>query len=318
MKAMAFNEFGGNEKLHSADVPIPEPKIGEVQIKTTYAGVNPVDWKICEGWLKNMLKTEFPVIPGWDVAGIVSKVGEGVAEFKEGDKVYSYCRHPDLVHMGTYAEYICCAADAVALAPRSLSLKEAASIPLVALTAWQSLFGDTAIKPGQSILIHAGAGGVGSVAIQLAKWAGAKVYTTASAKNHDYVKQLGADVAIDYHNEKIEEVMAKYEPKGFDFVYDCVGNQVFDQSLHYVKKGGTLVTICKFVIEESLESEHGIRIRFVFVEPNGQELSEISRLFDEGALSAPQLTEFPLEEAAKAWDQLRTEHTRGKIVLKIS
>jgi len=313
MRAMVFDEFGGNENLHMADVPTPDPQKGEVQIKVAYAGCNPVDWKICAGWLKKRLKTEFPAIPGFDVSGTVSRVGEGVTKFQEGDRVYAYCRNPALVKMGTYAEYVCFDANDVAPMPQSLGFKEAAAIPLCALTAWQSFFDKAKLKAGQTVLIHAGAGGVGSLAIQLAKWAGAKVHTTASSRNHDYVKQLGADEAIDYHTENVAEVV----PEGFDMVLDCVGEKVFDESLTYVKKGGWLVTICKLFIEDSVGEKYGIRTGFVFVQPNGQELEEISRLFDEGILASPQVTEFPLEEAVKAWEQLQTEHTRGKLVLRL-
>jgi len=317
MRALCFDEFGGNETLHEADLPIPEPKKGEVQIEISHAGVNPVDWKMTEGWLKNMLRFEFPVIPGWDAAGKVSKLGEGVSQFQIGDPVFAYCRNPEVIDRGTYAEYICFDAEGVSLKPESLSLKEAAAIPLVGLTAWQSLFGPSPLKKGQSILIHAGAGGVGSLAIQLAKWAGAKVYTTASESNHDYVKSLGADVAIDYKRESIDEVLKQHEADGVDFVYDCVGDPVFDKSLKYVKKGGALVTICVFSFDKGLAEKHGIQIHSVFVQPNGQELNKLKQLFDDGALKAPQVHEVSFSGATDAWDQLRTQHTRGKIVLKI-
>ncbi len=316
MKSIVYDDFGGNDQLHLADVPIPDPEKGEVQIQAVYAGVNPVDWKIREGYLRKRLKTEFPVIPGWDVAGVVTKVGKGVTRFKEGDEVYAYCRKP-LVKWGTFAEYVCVDAEYVASLPKYLGFNEAAAIPLVALTSWQALIDLAKVSKGESVLIHAGAGGVGSMAIQLAKWAGAKVYATASEHNHDYVKKLGADVAIDYHTMSTKDAMKKYEPQGFDMILDAVGEPVFEESLHCVKKGGWLVTICKLFIQDSVGQEYGIRTGFVFVRPDGKQLAEIAKLFDEGILKPPNLTEFPLEEAVKALDQMQTEHTRGKIVLKI-
>ncbi len=316
MKAVVFDEFGGKDKMRITDIPNPKLEKGEVLIEGVYAGLNPVDWKIREGWLQKRVKTEFPAIMGWDVSGTVSEVGEGVKNFKPGDEVYSYCRKP-VVKWGTYAEFVAVNADHVAMMPKHLSFAEAAGIPLVALTAWQALFDLAKLTKGQSILIHAGAGGVGSMAIQLARWAGAKIYTTASSGNHQYVKDLGADVAIDYHKEDIAEVQKKQEPKGFDVVLDCVGEEAFDQSLSLVKKGGWLVTICKLFIEDSVGQEHGIRAGFVFVRPNGEELTKITKLFDEGHLKVPKITEYSLEDAAEALEKNREGHTRGKIVLKI-
>lgn len=316
MKAIVYDEFGAWEQMHIEDIPTPEPQDGEVQIRVAYAGVNPVDWKIGEGYLRKRLKTEFPVIPGWDVAGTVAKVGNGVTQFKEGDRVYAYCRK-DIVKWGTFAEYVCVNADHVSLIPNTLGFKEAAAIPLVSLTAWQALFDLGRLKEGQTALIHAGAGGVGSMAIQLAKWAGAKVYTTASEKNHEYVLQLGADVAIDYHKMNTLEAQKKYEPAGFDLIFDAVGGEVFEESLPCVKKGGWLVTICKLFIEDSIGHEHGIRAGFVFVRPDGKQLEQISKLFDEGQLKPPHIAEFPLENAVEALKQVQTEHTQGKVVLVI-
>ncbi len=316
MKAVVFDEFGGKEKMRIADMPNPKPEKGEVLIAGVYAGLNPVDWKIREGWLQKRVKTEFPAIMGWDISGTVSEVGQGVKNFKPGDEVYSYCRK-SVVKRGTYAEYVAANADHVAMMPKHLSFAEAAGIPLVALTAWQALFDLAKLTKGQSILIHAGAGGVGSMAIQLARWAGAKIYTTASSGNHQYVKGLGADAAIDYHTEDIAEVQKKHEPKGFDVVLDCVGEEVFNESLPLVKKGGWLVTICKLFIEDSVGQEHGIRAGFVFVRPNGEQLAKITELFDQGHLKAPKITEFSLEDAAEALEKNRKGHTRGKIVLKI-
>lgn len=315
---MVFDQFGGNDVLYLTDLPVPEPKPGEILMKIAYAGTNPVDWKICAGWLKKRIKTEFPATPGFDAAGVVEALGDGVDQFQVGDRVYTDCLDISHTGIGTYAEFLSAPAGHMAKMPQSLNFKEAAAVPLVALTAWQALFDKAKLKKGETILIQAGAGGVGSIAIQLAKWAGATVYTTASPGNHDYVRSLGADVPIDYHSERIQDVIDKDVKGGFDVVLDCVGENVFDESLKVVRKGGWLVTICKFFIEESLSEKYGIRTGFVFVQPSGKQLQTISKMFDQGVLIPPELTEYPLEEAAKAWDQLRTGHTRGKVVLKIN
>ncbi len=316
MKAVVIDEFGGKEKMRVDEMPAPKPGKGEVQIESAYAGVNPADWKIREGILDKLVKTEFPAILGWDVSGWVSEVGEGVDDFKEGDEVYSYCRK-EVVQWGAFAEYVCVSAEHVAKLPKNLSFPEAAGIPLVGLTAWQALFDVAKLSKGQSILIQGGAGGVGSLAIQLAKWAGARVYTTASLRNHQYASELGADKAFDYHEMDIGKLQEEVEPKGFDVVFDCVGGKVFDQCITMVKRGGWLITICKPFIEDAIGQKHGIRTSFVFVRPNGGQLAEISKLFDTGHLRAPHITEYPLEDAAEALEKNREGHTRGKIVLKI-
>lgn len=282
-----------------------------------FAGVNPVDWKIREGWLKKRLKTVFPAILGWDVSGVVSAVGRDVKHFKEGDLVFAYCRKP-VVQWGTFAEYVTVEASHVAPKPKNISFAEAASIPLVALTAWQALFEVAKLESLQTILIHAGAGGVGSLAIQLAKEAGAKVYTTASSANHDYVKKLGADVAIDYKETNFVKEMKNLEKSGVDLVLDAVGDPIFEESLAVVKRGGWLVSIAKMFIEDSIGKEQGIRTCFVFVRPDGEELHKIGNLMESGSIQPPYITEYPLQEAAEALEAQRSGHTRGKIVLKVS
>ena len=316
MKALTINKFGGTEETTWSDLPIPDPKQGEVQIRISHAAVNPVDWKICEGYLKKLLPHSFPLIPGWDASGTITAIGVDVSEFKVGDKVFAYCRKPT-VQWGTYAEYICFDAEHVALMPTSLTPAQAASIPLVALTAWQALFDDAKLKENQSILIHAGAGGVGSMALQFAKHAGAKVYTTASANHHDYVKKLGADVVIDYNLHPFEEVIKQHEPDGVDIVYDCVGNDTLEKSYGVVKQGGCLVGIVNRPDSEKCESL-GIRGAFTFVRPEGTQLSTIGKLIEKGKVSPPKIKELPFDEYARAWEQIKSHHTEGKIVLKIT
>lgn len=316
MKAVVIEQFGGIDKIKISDVPRPSPAKGEVLIRIRYSGVNPVDWKIGEGVLKEKLPHEFPVILGWDAAGEIAEVGEGVKTFKAGDAVFAYCRKPVVSH-GTFAEYIALDAKYVALKPQSINFAEAASIPLSALTAWQSLFDFAHLKEGQTILIHAGAGGVGSYAIQFAKWKKAKVYTTASANHHPYVRSLGADTVIDYSKEDFAKALLKHEPQGVDVIYDCVGHDTLKASFPLVKKGGTLVSIVNFNAEE-LGKSHGVRSGFVFVSPNGEQLATIAGLIDKGAVKPAHIEELRLEDAKLALKKIKEGHTTGKLVLKVN
>jgi NADPH2:quinone reductase len=315
MKAMVINSFGDAGRLQMAEVPTPEAQPDEVLIRIAYAGVNPVDWKIREGMLQDLFPHRFPLILGWDAAGTVAAVGTAVAEFKVGDKVYAYCRKP-IVHWGTYAEYVAMAAAAVAPMPDNLTFAQAAAIPLTALTSWQTLFDAGQLKAGQRVLIHAGAGGTGGMAIQFAKHVGATVFTTASARNHEYVRSLGADHVIDYQRESFLEVIKNKCPDGVDLAYVTVGGEVLRDTYRAVKPGGALVSIVDAPDTEEA-ARLGIRATFVFVEPNGAQLREITRLIEMGIVRPPEITEMNLEEAPKAQLMSQAGHVRGKIVLKI-
>lgn len=315
MKAVVFNQFGSVENLSIKEVQTPVPADDEVQIHVKYAGVNPVDWKIHEGYLKNFLPHEFPIIPGWDAAGTVSALGKNATKFKMGDEVFVYCRKP-VVHMGSYAEYVCFPAENVAFKPKNISMAQAASLPLVALTAWQALFEFAKLKKGQTVLIHAGAGGVGSLAIGFAKSIGAKVYTTASKKNHTYVKKLGADVAIDYNEQNFVEAIKSMEPHGVDVVFDCVGGQTLEDSYQLVKKDGNLVSIVK-APEPEKGTQFQINVSYAFVRPDGAQLKQIAELLEAGKMQPPAIHEYPLSKFADALSQVRTLHTQGKVVLAI-
>ncbi len=288
----------------------------EVLIELAYTGVNPVDWKIREGYLKDALPHELPIIPGWDAAGDIADVGEAVlADLKFGDKVYAYCRKP-VVHDGTYAEAIAVPASYVAKVPSNLTLAQAAAVPLAGLTAWQALFDRAGLTGGHKLLVHAGAGGVGSFGVQFGKWAGATVYTTASAPNHDYVRALGADVAIDYRDEDFAERIARAEPQGLDVVFDLVGGDVLRRSYELLKPGGALVSIVDFP-NEDLARRGGLKACFHFVEPSGDQLQEIGDLIEAGEITSPEIEVMPLEEAAQAQQRSQAGHVRGKLVLKI-
>lgn len=315
MKAIVIDDFGGADQLHMADVPTPQPDENEVRIHIAYTSVNPVDWKIREGYLKHLFPHEFPLIPGWDAAGTISKVGKNVNKFKVGDEVYSYCRKP-IVQWGTYTEYICFDVNDVALKPKNLSMAQAASIPLVGLTAWQALFDVAKLKAGENVLIHAGAGGVGSLAIGLAKNAGAKVFTTASEKNHDYVRKLGADEPIDYKKFDFVDKMHEILPHGADVVFDCVGSDTLQRSFDVIKIGGRLVSIVE-KIDPKKAAERHIQSTTVLVRPNGEQLQKIAELIEQEKILPPHIEEMPLKDAAKAQEKNRGRHTCGKIVLCI-
>lgn len=315
MKAMVIESFGDVEKLHLDQVPTPQPADHEVQIQILYTGVNPVDWKIREGYLKNRLPHEFPIILGWDAAGIVTAVGKNVKKFKKGDEVFAYCRKPT-VKWGTYAEYTCFDADNVSLKPKNISFAQAAALPLAGLTAWQALFDFAKLKKGETILIHAGAGGVGGLAIQFAKNAGAHVITTASTANHDYVKKLGADHAIDYRKTDFGKELKKIAPQGVDVVFDTIGGDTLRQSTDLLKPQGRLVSIIE-QLDPKVAQEKNIRFGYVFVSPNGQQLNQIGELIEQSKVVPPNIQELPLAEARKAQELSQKGHTKGKLVLKV-
>ncbi len=315
MKAIVIDAFGGPDRLRVAEVPTPKPAAGEVLIELACTSVNPVDWKIREGMLGGLFPHAFPLILGWDAAGTVSDIGETATGLSVGERVYAYCRKPT-VQWGTYAEYVAVPASAVAAMPANLSFAEAAAIPLVGLTSWQALIETANLRAGQSVLIHAGAGGLGSMAIQLAKNAGATVFTTASAANHEYVRSLGADHAIDYRSENFYEAVASLAPAGIDVIFATIGGDTHHNSYIAAKRGGVLVSVVE--PPDPLEAAFfGVRPAYVFVEPNGAQLSEIGRLLESGAIRPPDITEMPLEDAASAQTKSRDGHVRGKIVLRV-
>lgn len=322
MKAVSIDKFGGVDELKFTDVPIPDIGIGQVLVRVSYAGVNPVDWKIREGYLEKLFPHAFPLIPGWDMSGVIEAVDKSVTEFKPGDKVYSHIQ-PRPIQYGTYAEFTPADASAVSHMPSNLDFAEAASIPLAMLTAWQALVEIAELKKGENILVCAGAGGVGGFAIQIAKYIGANVLTTASASNHDYVQTLGADIAIDYNAEDINAEIYKFVNNGVDVVFDCTGVSDVEENISYVRKGGggRYITICgqPDVVPalESLGSEFQINAELVFVKPNGQTLQGITKLIEEGHLKPLPLEEYSLKGAEKAQIKSAEGHVRGKLVIRV-
>jgi len=307
MKAVVIHEYGGPEALKYEDIPRPEPKDDELLIRVIAAGVNPVDGMVRSGMFGG--NREFPIILGGDVAGIVEKVGSKITKFKAGDPVFAYV---SLNNSGGYAQYALATERELAPKPKSLTYVEAAAVPIVAITAWQALVDKAKLSAGQIVLIHGGSGGVGSFAIQIAKARGAKVIATASTRNQDFLKELGADVAIDYTKQKFEDVS-----KDVDVVLDSIGGDTLDRSYGVVKKGGIIVSLVARPKEAELE-KHGIRGATLNAEPDSEELAEIGKLIDDKKIKAIVSQTFPLSEARKAQEQVATGHTRGKIVLKIA
>lgn len=309
MKAVRIHQFGGAEVLRYEDAPRPEAGAGEVLIRVHAAGVNPVDWKIREGRLQGRMTHHLPLTLGWDVAGVIEQLGPGATQFNVGDAVYA---RPDLARDGAYAEYIAVRASEVALKPRSLDFIHAAAVPLSALTAWQSLFDAGNLQPGQKILIHAGAGGVGHYAVQLARCKGAHVVTTTSARNADFVRSLGADEVIDYTATRFEDAV-----RDMDMVFDTVGGEVQARSWKVLKQGGILVSILALTVPDEA-AQRGWRSAYVFVQPNAAQLGRIAELIDAGKVKPVVENVFPLHEAAKAHAAVQEGgHTRGKIVLRV-
>jgi len=309
MKAVVIHEYGGPEVLKYEDVPRPEPKDDQLLIRVIAAGVNPVDGMIRSGLFGKDGSRAFPIILGGDVAGVVEKIGSKVTKFKAGDPVFAYV---SLDNSGGYAQYALVTEREAAPKPKSLTYVEAAAAPVVAMTAWQALVDTGKLSAGQTVLIHGGSGGVGSFAIQIAKGRGAKVIATASTANQDFVKQLGADVAIDYTKQKFEDVA-----KDVDVVLDSIGSDTLARSYAVVKKGGIIVSLVARPKESELE-KHGIRGTALNAEPNSGELAEIGRLIDDKKIKVIVSQTFPLSEAMKAQEQVATGHTRGKVVLKVA
>lgn len=300
--------YGGPEVLKFEDAPRPEPAEGEVLVKVHAGGVNPVDWKVRAGYMRSFRDYSMPFILGWDFSGTIDQLGRDVAQsWKTGDEVYA---RPDIGRNGAYAEYIAVRASEIQRKPKSLDHVHSAAIPLAALTAWQAIFDAAQLRAGQRILIHAAAGGVGTFAVQLARWKGAYVIGTASKRNHDFVKELGADEVIDYQTTRFEDAV-----HDVDVVLDTMSGETRDRSWQVLKKGGILVSILGQPSQEDA-ARHGVRGAGIFVQPNPTQLDELANLADAGKVRPIIDTVLPLAEAARAHEMNQTLHTRGKIVLR--
>ena len=307
MKAVVAHEYGAPEVLKFEEVPRPEPKEDETLVRVIASGVNPADPLTLSGKYAREFGTHLPLIPGYDIAGVVEKTGAKVTNLKAGDAVYGYPTFG-----GGWAEYVTVKQWEMAAKPKALNFAEAAAVPMGALTAWQALVDTAQLHPGQTILVHGGSGGVGSFAVQIAKARGARVIATASTANQDLLKQLGADVAIDYTKTRFEDVA-----KDADAVLDPIGKETLARSYGVVKKGGIVMSLVARPDPVELE-KRGIRGAAISAHPDAEDLAEIARLIDAGKIK-PVVTEvLPLSEAIAAQRQAETHHTRGKLVLRIA
>jgi NADPH:quinone reductase-like Zn-dependent oxidoreductase len=309
MKAVRIHRYGGPEVLIYEEAPRPKPATGEVLVRVHAAGVNPLDWRVREGHLKETLPQSLPLIPGWDLSGVVEEVGSSSRRFKEGDEVFSFA---DLLRDGAYAEYVAVRESHLAFKPRSADHVHAAAIPLAGLAAWKALFDGAKLSVGQRVLIHAAAGGVGSYAVQLAKRTGAYVIGTASAGNHDFLRELGVDECIDYRATEFETSV-----HDVDVVFDTIGEETRQRSWKVLKTGGILVSIVRPPPQSEDAVAHRVRQVFVGVRSDSSQLAEIAKLIDAGELRTVVQTVLPLSEVRLAQELSQRGHVRGKIVLSI-
>jgi alcohol dehydrogenase len=331
MKAMIIDRYG-KVPMRMAEVPTPEINGYEVLAEIHAASINPIDFKIRDGKVKMLLKYEMPLILGNDFSGVITKVGSKVTRFKVGDEIYA---RPRKNKIGTLAEYIAIHEDDIALKPKNLSFEEAASIPLVGLTSYQALHDIMQLQKGQKILIHAGSGGVGTFAIQLAKIMGAIVTTTASEAGANLVTSLGADEIINYKTEKFEDILQNY-----DAVFDTIGGATLEKSFNIIKSGGNIVSVsgmpnARFGKEfgsgffktllfslaskklTALEKKHNAQYSFLFMKPSGDQLRTIANYIEAGKIKPVIDRVFPFEDAQKAMEYSESGRAKGKIIVKI-
>jgi NADPH:quinone reductase-like Zn-dependent oxidoreductase len=307
MKAVVAHEYGAPEVLKFEEAPRPEPNDDEALVRVIASSVNPADPLTLSGKYAKEFGTHLPLIAGYDIAGIVEKVGANVTKLKVGDAVYGYPTFG-----GGWADYVAAKEWEVAAKPKSLNFVEAAAVPMGALTAWQALVDVAKLHAGQTILIHGGSGGVGSFAIQIAKARGARVIATASTANQDLLKQLGADVPIDYTKTQFEEVA-----KDVDAVLDPVGKDTLSRSYNVVKKGG--IVMCLVALPDATElKKRGIHGAAISSHPDAADLTQIAQLIDAGKIKPIVTGVLPFTEAIAAQQQAATHHTRGKVVLRIA
>ncbi|CAN3980270.1 NADP-dependent oxidoreductase [Kitasatospora purpeofusca] len=304
MKAIAIHRYGGPEEVEYTD--LPDPKVGpdSVLVQVRAAGVNPVDWKVRDGLLDGLLDAHFPLVMGWDAAGVVRAVGGGVTEFAPGDEVYGYVRK-DTVEHGTYAELVAAPVRTLARKPAALDWAQAGGLPLAGLTALQSLRA-VGVGPGDTVLVHAAAGGVGHLAVQIARALGARVIGTAGERNHDYLRELGAEPVR--YGEGLAERVRALAPEGVDAALDLVGGDAVEVSAGLVADPARIASVADF----GVKARGG---RYVWVRPDAAGLAELAALADEGRLTVTVASTFPLAQAASAQALSAEGRTRGKIVL---
>jgi NADPH:quinone reductase-like Zn-dependent oxidoreductase len=332
MKAFIVDRYGNNDGVRAGEIPDPEVRDDDVLVQIHAASVNPLDLKIRGGNLKLILPYRLPFVLGNDLAGVVVRVGSRVRRFKRGDEVYA---RPDQDRIGAFAEFISIKEDAVASKPKELTMEEAASIPLVGLTAWQALIERANLKAGQKVLVHAGSGGVGTFAIQLAKHVGALVATTTSTANLDWVKRLGADTVIDYGKDDFETLLHDY-----DVVLDTLGGKTLEKSLRVLKPGGKLISLSgppdpdfakdigsTWILRLAMgllsyrirkkATRHHVSYSFLFMRASGDQLREIASLIDSGIIRPVVDRVFPFASTKEALVYVETGRAKGKVVVKV-
>jgi NADPH:quinone reductase-like Zn-dependent oxidoreductase len=332
MKAFIVERYGRKDGGRIGDMPEPQLRDSDVLVRVHAAGVNPLDSKIRSGEFKLILPYRLPLILGNDVAGVVTQVGPRVRRFKPGDEVYARPHHD---RIGTFAEFIAMNEDDVAIKPKTLTMEEAASVPLTGLTAWQALIERAHLKKGQKVLIHAGSGGVGTFAIQLAKHVGATVATTTSTANVDLVRRLGADVVVDYKKDDFEKVLRDY-----DVVVNSLGKETLEKSLCVLKPGGKLISISGppdpafatdigsgWILRQLIgvlsyrvrkqARRHRVGYSFLFMKANGAQLREITSFIDAGIMRPVVDRIFPFESTGEALAYVETGRAKGKVVVKV-
>lgn len=305
MRAMAYETYGGTEVLAETRLPVPKVAPGEVLVRVKYASVNPVDWKIMAGGLDALMDVVYPVVPGWDVAGTIERVGIDVPEFAVGDEVMAYARK-DYVHGGTFAEFVSVPVRALAAKPASLDWKQAAGLPLAGLTAYQLL---TRLGTGKedTVLVHGASGGVGSFGVQIARSLGARVIGTASPRNHDRLRELGCEPVA--YGDGLADRVRELAPDGVSVVADFVGG-VLDVTRAVLADGGRHASIADHTVL-------GAGGQWMWVRPVADDLTELGRLADSGLLTVPVAETFPLAELAAAFELSQAGHTAGKIVIEL-
>ncbi len=332
MKAFIIDRYGKKAALRATEIPEPELGKDDVLVQIHAAGVNPLDLKIRDGEFKMILPYRMPLVLGNDLAGVVARVGSGVQQFKAGDEVYA---RPDDNRIGAFAEFIAIDQRSLAIKPKDLTMEEAASIPLVGLTAWQALVEKANLKKGQKVLIHAGSGGVGTLAIQLAKHLGATVATTTSTANVEWVKRLGADIVIDYRKDDFEKILHDY-----DVVLNSLGTETLEKSLRILKPGGKLISISgppdvdfaksaglsgflKLVMRllsygiRKKAKRRGVSYSFLYMRASGEQLRKITALIDSQVIRPVVDRVFPFESTPEALAYVETGRAKGKVIVKV-
>lgn len=334
MKALVLARYGGPETTELRDVPRPEPGPGEVLVRVHAAGLNPIDYKIRDGALKAIHRYRLPVVMGCELAGVVEKTGRGANGFKPGDRVFARVAKDGL---GAFAEFAVVHQDLLAQVPDGLDLVMAAGIPLAGLTALQALRDELQLQPGQRVFISGGAGGVGTFAIQIAKWLGAEVVTTASPRGRALVERLGADEVIDYTTERFQDRLS-----GMDGAFDLMGGETLNATFGVVKPGGMVVSIAGLPEPETarkdlklgplmtaafwfvsrklraLARRHGVRYRFLFMHPSGAELEELAGLVAADRLDPVVDKVFPFPDIAAAMAYLEAGRAKGKVIVRMA